>query len=164
MVEPNGTLILQFLNFFILVALLGKFAYKPLLRVMQERRDKIEEDLAEAAKAEENALALQEESKQALLAAHAEAKAIISRAKQQAEDVAQAHLEELNAQIAREKEMAQQEIAAEKERAHAALQNEIITLSVAVAEKLLLKEISTEVDDRLIQEAIGKIDSKGAGI
>ena len=164
MVEPNGTLIIQFLNFFILVVLLAKFAYKPLLRIMQERRDRIEEDLAQAAKAEQSALELEKQRKSALQDAHSEAKEIINRAMRQAEDAAQAHLNEVNAQIAREKEKAQQDIRAEKERAQAEMRSELITLSVEVAKKLLHKEINDQVDERIIDDAMGKLDSKSVGL
>ena len=41
MVEINGTLLVQFINFFILVAILAKFAFKPLVGVMEARRKKI---------------------------------------------------------------------------------------------------------------------------
>ena len=47
----EGTLLFQIINFFILVAILAKFAYKPLLKVLEERRNKIESDLDAAAQA-----------------------------------------------------------------------------------------------------------------
>ncbi|WP_443867600.1 ATP synthase F0 subunit B, partial [Megasphaera sp.] len=41
MVSINGTLLFQFINFFVLVAILAKFAYKPLLKLLEVRRIKI---------------------------------------------------------------------------------------------------------------------------
>ena len=58
MVDINGTLILQFVNFIVLVLILAKFAYKPLLKVMEERRQRIAADLDEAAKAKTEAAQL----------------------------------------------------------------------------------------------------------
>ena len=55
MVSINGTLLFQFINFFVLVAILAKFAYKPLLKVLEDRRNKIASDLDNAAKARETA-------------------------------------------------------------------------------------------------------------
>lgn len=55
MVSINGTLLFQFINFFVLVAILAKFAYKPLLKVLEDRRNKIASDLSDAAKAKETA-------------------------------------------------------------------------------------------------------------
>ena len=48
MISINGTLLFQFLNFFVLVAILAKFAYKPMLKVLEERRNKISSDLNDA--------------------------------------------------------------------------------------------------------------------
>ena len=48
MVDLNGTVIAQFLNFFILVAILAKSAYKPICGVMEERKNRIANDLETA--------------------------------------------------------------------------------------------------------------------
>lgn len=58
MVDINATLIAQILNFLFLVVVLAKFAYKPMLNMMEERKNKIASDLeaAEKAKAEADAV------------------------------------------------------------------------------------------------------------
>ena len=48
MVNFNATLIAQALNFLILVFILAKFAYKPLMKIMDDRKNKIAGDLAAA--------------------------------------------------------------------------------------------------------------------
>ena len=48
MVNFNATLIAQVLNFLILVFILAKFAYKPLMKIMDDRKNKIAGDLAAA--------------------------------------------------------------------------------------------------------------------
>ena len=49
MVSINGTLLFQFINFFVLVAILAKFAYKPLLKVLEDPPHKIASGLDKAA-------------------------------------------------------------------------------------------------------------------
>lgn len=158
MVDLNGTLIVQFINFFILVFILSKFCYKPLLEVMQARKERIEQDLNDAQQAREESQRLEEQYKQQLFDAREEAKEIISHAIRQAEEVAHAHHKEVREHIAREKILAQKEILAEKEKAHAELRAEVITLSIAVAEKVLGKELTQEVDKSFVDEAISKLD------
>ena len=55
MVNFNATLIAQVLNFLILVFILAKFAYKPLMKIMDDRKNKIAGDLAAAETAKTDA-------------------------------------------------------------------------------------------------------------
>ena len=61
MVDLNGTVIAKFLNFFILVAILAKFAYKPICGVMEERKNRIANDLETAEQARTDAEAMKAE-------------------------------------------------------------------------------------------------------
>ncbi len=159
MVDLNGTLIAQFINFFILVAILAKFVYKPILNVMEARKQRIIQDLEDAKTAKEESMRLEAQYKQQLLDAREQAKEIISHAIRQAEELAQAHHKEVREHIAREKLMAEKEIHAEKEKAHAELRAEVITLSMAVAEKIVKGELTQAVDKRIVDDAIVRLDS-----
>ena len=85
MVDINGTLIAQILNFFVLVLILAKFAYKPLLQIMEERKQRIENDLLQAQRAKEEAETLQADYAAQLQLARKEAQAIVEAAQKQAE-------------------------------------------------------------------------------
>ena len=104
MVEINGTLLVQFINFFILVAILAKFAFKPLVGVMEARRKKIEGDLANAQATLDSAEATKKEYEAQLANARKEAQAIVEKAAQLAERNTQAQIKELKEQLVREKE------------------------------------------------------------
>lgn len=164
MVDINGTLLAQFLNFFIVVAILAKFAYKPLVSIMEERKQRIAHDLAEAEVAKEEAQKVQEEYKAQLLAARQEAQDIIDKATKQAERTTQQQLVELRAQIAREKDKAQKELAQERKRAMESLRNDVISLSVAIAGKVVANDMNSEINAKLIDEAIDKLNSKTIGL
>ncbi len=163
MVELNGTLLAQFLNFFILVAILAKFAYKPMLQVLKARQEKIASDLGGAEQARQEAEQMLADYKEQLKNARAEAQAIIDKAVKQAEQEAQAQLEAVRAQIAKEKAAAQAEIARDREAALQDMRNEVVTLSMAAAGKLLAKNLDQEVNARLVADCIKKLDSKSAG-
>lgn len=164
MIELNGTLLAQFINFFILVAILAKFAYKPILKVMQERQERIANDLEGAEKARISAEQLEIKYKEQLTAARREAQAIVDKAAKQAEVQTQAQLAEVREQIAREKTQAQAEIIREREKAMRELRQEVVSLSVAVAGKVIGKNIDAGANSGLIHEAIEKLDSKSVGL
>ncbi|SUP43562.1 F0F1 ATP synthase subunit B [Veillonella criceti] len=163
MVEINGTLLVQFINFFILVAILAKFAFKPLVGVMEARRKKIEGDLANAQATLESAEATRKEYEAQLANARKEAQAIVEKATQIAERNTQAQIKELKEQLVREKEEARNEIAREQAKALEKMREDMVTLSVAIAGKLVAKNMDSQANVDLVKEAIAKLDSKALG-
>ncbi len=147
MVSINGTLLFQFINFFVLVAILAKFAYKPLLKVLEDRRNKIASDLDNAAKARESAEKMKADYEAQIRDAHAEAQAIVDKAVKQADKEAQAQLE------------AQTEIANEREAAIREMRKEVVTLSMAVAEKLLQKNMDSDMNAKLVADCIDQLQT-----
>ena len=159
MVSINGTLLFQFINFFVLVAILAKFAYKPLLKVLEDRRNKIASDLSDAAKAKETAEKMRADDEAQIRDARAAAQAIVDKAVTQADKEAQAQLEAIRDQIAREKQIAQAEIANEREAAIREMRKEVVNLSMAVAEKLLKKNIDSDMNAKLVADCIDQIQT-----
>ena len=160
MISINGTLLFQFLNFFVLVAILAKFAYKPMLKVLEERRNKISSDLNDAEQSRLAAEKLKADYEQQLQTAQEKAQAIIDKAVKQAEAEGQAQLDAIRTQIAREKELAHAEIVSEREAALREMRQEVVSLSMAVAEKLLEKNMNTDMNSKLIKECMERMDAK----
>ncbi len=159
MVDLNGTLVLQILNFIVLVLILAKYAYKPLLETMEERKRRIENDLVNAEQARAEATSMKAEYAAQLQEARKEAQAIIETAKQQAEAESQAQIKELRAQLVKEKEIARQEIEREREKAMQQIRAEVVNLSVEVAAKLIGKNVSSADNTALVEDTIAKLDS-----
>ena len=160
MISINGTLLFQFLNFFILVAVLAKFAYKPMLKVLEERRNKISSDLNGAEQSRLAAERLKADYEKQLQTARTEAQAIIDKAVKQAEAEGRVQLEAIRQQIAREKEMAHADMVSEREAAVREMRKEVVSLSLAVAEKLLEKNMNTDMNSKLIKECMERMDAK----
>ena len=160
MISINGTLLFQFLNFFILVAVLAKFEYKPMLKVLEERRNKISSDLNGAEQSRLAAERLKADYEKQLQTARTEAQAIIDKAVKQAEAEGRVQLEAIRQQIAREKEMAHAEMVSEREAAVREMRKEVVSLSLAVAEKLLEKNMNTDMNSKLIKECMERMDAK----
>ena len=159
-----GTILAQMLNFFILVWILARFAYKPLVSMMQERKDRIAKDLADAQNARNEAEQFKADYAAQIANARQEAQQIVEKAVQQAEATTREQLAAAREQIEREKERARQDIVNERDRAMNNLRNEVISLSVAMATKVVAKDMDSEANTKLIEDAIAKLDSKTIGL
>lgn len=159
-----GTILAQMLNFFILVWILARFAYKPLVSMMQERKERIAKDLADAQAARNEAEQFKADYAAQIANARQEAQQIVEKAVQQAEATTREQLAAARKQIEREKERARQDIVNERDRAMNNLRNEVISLSVAMATKVVAKDMDSETNTKLIEDAIAKLDSKTIGL
>ena len=159
-----GTILAQMLNFFILVWILARFAYKPLVSMMQERKERIAKDLADAQAARNEAEQFKADYAAQIANVRQEAQQIVEKAVQQAEATTREQLAAAREQIEREKERARQDIVNERDRAMNNLRNEVISLSVAMATKVVAKDMDSETNTKLIEDAIAKLDSKTIGL
>lgn len=163
MVEINGTLLIQILNFIILVAILGHFCYKPLLKVMDDRTRRIQNDLDSAAADKADAAKLKESYEAQLKDAKAQAQEIVDKAVKEAKVQAQAQIDEAHAAIEKEKDQATRQIARERKEALDDLKSQVAALSCDIAAKIISKNMTPDTNDRLIAESIAKLDAKKAG-
>ena len=152
----TGDVIATVLIFLILMALLKKFAWGPLMGIMQEREQLVAKDIEAAEAARTETAALLEEQKALLKEARTEAQAIIEGAKKQGEATREEIVGAARAEADRLKESAVRDIEAEKEKAIAAVREEVVSLSVLAASKVLGKEISEADNSELIKQTIAK--------
>jgi len=144
----------QVVNFSILLFVLHRFLYKPFLQILETRRKKIEESIAQAdavARAQKEA-----EEKMAREMKHAQEKAkfIIEKAIDDAEKVRNGMVKKANDESTRLIERAKKEISAQQEKAMTEIKREAGSIAIAVAERVLGEEISEEKHARLIKETI----------
>ncbi len=153
---PVIDVLYQLVAFLILMWLLKKYAWGPLVRVMKQREDHIagEIDAAEKAKREANKL-LQEQQK-LLKEARQESQQFIENAKKQGEAQKEEIIQAAKQEAERMKEAARMEIQQEKEQAVAALKEQVASLSVLIASKVIEKELSEKDHKALIEETIKK--------
>ncbi|WP_090239820.1 F0F1 ATP synthase subunit B [Fictibacillus solisalsi] len=148
----GGDILFQLLAFIILMLLLRKYAWGPLMGIMKERQTFITNEIeaAEASRkeAEEHLAAQIEELKQA----REEARAIIENAKKQGEAQGEAIIQASREEAERVKESALADIASEREKAVATLRKEVASLSVMIASKVIAKELDERSQEKLIQD------------
>ena len=144
MIEINATMVAQVLNFLILAAILRALAYKPVARMLQQRSDKIKETIEKAdadKKAAEDTL---KQYKSQLADAQRRAQEIVDKAEITARQEREALVAETKKEIDRMKQNAQAEIENERNRAFEQMKAEIVSLSLAAAEKIVAKNLSSK--------------------
>lgn len=147
----------QIINFLILLLLLNKFLYKPILKVLEQRRQKIAESLKNAEEIEANLAKSEEDRDKKLQKAGQEAKDIIEEARQSATEIINdAHtkaVDEMQLLIAKTK----QELDAERQKMAQELRGEFANLVVTSLEKVAQKNLSATDKQKLAKEAISQI-------
>ena len=160
MVDVNATLIAQILNFLVLLAILAKFAYKPLLKAMDDRRNRIINDLDSAEQTRLDAEALKEQYAEQLAGARQEATEIVNKANQIAQNlhdelVEQARVEQ-EALMANAKERIEQE----KQQALLDIRSEVIKLSTLIAGKIVNQKLNSANDQKLVTDIADDVLNK----
>ncbi|MBI2081787.1 MAG: F0F1 ATP synthase subunit B [candidate division NC10 bacterium] len=153
-INLDRTLLLQLVNFLILVAVLYKFLFKPLTTFMAQRAEGIRHSLSEAEEARKAAAQTMEEYSAKLVAAQKESEAVRARMEQEVGAERQRLMKESREEAARLLESARVQIAQEVKKAKAALREEAASLSLAAAEKLLGRALTEADHRRLVEQAI----------
>ena len=150
MVDINFTIVAQVINFVILLGVLAKFAYKPLLKAMEDRRLRIIKDMDTAEHTRLDAEALKKEYGEQLANARKEASGIVDKANK----IAQNTHDEMLEQVQQEKEAmmvaAQEKIEQERQKALADVRAEVIELSTKIASKILEQKLDTPEDQAMV--------------
>lgn len=163
MIELNATFFAQILNFLILVGILRLVAYKPIVRILQERSDKIQESLDKADSDAREADKLLAEYKAKIQEANVQAAAIRSEAEKRASEYVEAEKANVKRQIEDMKKAAEAEIERDRERAVEQLKGQMVALSLAAAGKIISKNISEADNEQIISEFVNKLDKDKIG-
>ena len=151
-----GDIIATVTLFLILMILLKKFAWGPLMGIMDQRAELIASEIDAAEKSRLESKALLEEQRNLLKEARDDAQAIVENAREQGESQREDIVKAARTEVSRLREEASLEIASEREKAVAAVREEFVSLSVLAASKVLGKELSEEDNRELIESTISK--------
>jgi F-type H+-transporting ATPase subunit b len=147
-------LIAQIVNFFALLVILRFTLYKPVLGMLDRRRERIEQGINAAEVARQEAEAAQARMQQEIRAAQAEAQERIA----QAQTIAARLEAEAREEAAREREVALEraraDIERERDRAIADLRGEFADLTVSAAERVINQSLDREAHERIITETL----------
>jgi F-type H+-transporting ATPase subunit b len=138
MLDPNpGLIIWTIVTFVLLLAVLRKFAWRPLLDALQKREESVRGALDRAEHAREEAERLLEEHRKQVARSEAEAHRILAEGRELGEKLKNEIVEQANAQSRKLTEQAKQEIERDKDAALASLRGEVANLAIKAAEKIL---------------------------
>ena len=154
LISIDKSLIVQFVNFFILLFILQRLLYKPFLAKMEERTAAIKTSLEEAQAVRAEAARQQEENEARLRKAYAEAAAIRDQALREAAEESRKHIESAQAQARKLVDDTKAQLDAEVRRAREELRREVSDLAIAVAEKLVHRTLREEDHRRIVADAI----------
>jgi F-type H+-transporting ATPase subunit b len=160
LVQPDpGLFIWTILTFLVLLGLLAKFAWRPLLAALEARRQLIAKAIGDAEQTKKELERVQHESLAILTKARVEAEGILSRSRADAdafrEELRQKAIADASAIVKR----AEREIQLETNRAVEQLRREAVDLSLAIATKLLQRNVTRDDNVALIDETIKQIDT-----
>ena len=163
LVQPDpGLFIWTIVTFLVLLFLLSKYAWKPLLQVLENRQDLIRKSLDDAEQAKHELQQVQEESSRIVAMARVDADAIIAAsradaAKLQAELRAKARAEADGIVKNAERQIQQQ-----ADQSLAKIREEAVDLSLMIASKLIQRNLSKDDNDALIEDTLKQIRSSQA--
>jgi F-type H+-transporting ATPase subunit b len=161
-IDP-GLFIWALITFLILVGLLYKFAFNPLMKMQKARQDSINQAIDDAERLRGEADELLAEYKQKLTDARTEAENILDRARKAGEATKTGALEEARLEAEKTLARARQQIERDTNQALQKIREEVADLTVAATEKVARSSLSGEDQLRLIQKAIDEIDLSKVG-
>lgn len=157
MLDFDATFFAQILNFIILLFILAKFAYKPLMKVLDARRERVTNDLETAEMTRTEAEALKNQYSRQLSEARSEATAIVEKANK----IGQKVHDDFVAQAQAEKEQlivsAKQTIENEKQQALTEVRSQVITLATEIAGKVVDQKLNSEADQALVAKTADSV-------
>ena len=158
LVRPDpGLFIWTILTFLVLLALLTKYAWRPLLVALQVRQDRIRQSLDEARAATEEKERLQRESAEIIRRARLEADAIVSASRGDADRLREEGKQKARTDAAAIIAAAERQIQLDSLRAREELRQEAVNLSINIASKLIRKNLRPEDNQKLIDDVISSL-------
>lgn len=158
LVRPDpGLFIWTIVTFLVLLALLTRYAWGPLLEALQARHDRIRRSLDEAKAATEERERLQRESAEIIRQARLEAGTIVAASRTDADRLREEARQKARTDAAAIIAAAERQIQLDALRAREQLRRETVDLSVAIASKLIRRHLRPEDDQILIDEVIDSL-------
>lgn len=157
LVELNWTFLFQIINTLILYYILKRILFKPVTGFMESRKSSIADSLKEAETKEKEAEELKAEYQSKLDKAQDEAREIIREATKRADERSNEIIKEAQDEAARIMDRAEAEIEREQKKAINLLKDEMATLAVMAAGKMINKNLDGESHNKLIKEFIDEV-------
>ena len=152
-----GLFIWTIITFLVLFTVLAKYAWKPLIKLLDDRENMIRSSLDDAEKAKLELERLNQESAAITAKARSEAQSILADSKSAAEKVKEDTIAKAKEQAIKIRDDAKKQIQVEKDKAITEIKQEVVSLTLSVAEKLINKNLNNADNKSLIEESLKKV-------
>ncbi|MCD6289127.1 MAG: F0F1 ATP synthase subunit B [Anaerolineae bacterium] len=152
-------LIAQIINFGVLLYLLKRFLYGPLLSMLEARRERIRGSLAEADRVREQAAAERERLQQELEAAQRESQEALQKAMQASEHIREEILRQARQEAAEIKARAREEAEHEREQILERAREQIAELVVLATERVVSQSLDERAQRKIIQDFLNELEA-----
>ncbi len=151
LVQPDpGLFLWTILTFLVLVTLLARFAWRPLLQALDSRQELIRKSLDDAQQAKQELERLQHESAQIIRQARIDAEAVVAQSRSDAAKLREEMRQKAKAEADGIVRNAERQIQLETQRALQQIRQEAVDLSVMIASKILRRNLTKEDNEKLI--------------
>lgn len=159
LVQPEaGTIIWMVIIFGIVLFILTKFAWKPILNALKDREESIANALNSAEEAKAEVAGLKADNEKIIAEARREKEAILKEAKELKDKIVAEAKDKAAAEAQKTVEQARQQIEADKTAAINEIKKQVAELSVSIAEKVIRKELSNKAEqDKMVDGLIDDI-------
>jgi len=147
----------QIINLLLVIGILYKLMYQPILKMVSDREERIESSLANAEKASTDAQQKLDAYEAKLQSAREEAQSLVERAAKQAEAQRQETVSQAQEEAAKTLARAREEIEGEKNKALNQIREEVAGLAVLAASKVIDKTITEEDQKALVKEFVSEV-------
>jgi F-type H+-transporting ATPase subunit b len=158
-VDP-GLFIWTIITFLVLLTVLAKFAWNPLLQALEIRQQGIRKALDDAQQAKQELERLGHEAGLIMRKARAEAEAVITQSRSDAERLREEMRQKARSEADGIVRNAERQIQLETARALQQIRHEAVDLSVMIASKIIQRNITKEDNERLIEDALKQVEGK----
>jgi F-type H+-transporting ATPase subunit b len=148
--------------FLLLLFVLGRFAWKPLLAALHSREQHLEHVLLETERARNESEANLAEHRKLMARAGDEVRGILEKARKEAEATGEQLIKQAQGEAEMAKQRAQRDIASARDQALAEIWQKTADMAVSVAGKVLSKELSDTEHRRLLEVAINELPAQAA--
>lgn len=155
-----GLMVWTVLTFLLLLAVLGKFGWKPMIDAIEDRERRLHEERKAAEAARTEAQRIQADMETKLAGLDAKSKEILAIASKNAEALRAKHTAEAQEEAKRITDKARAELEEEKRRLVHELRKEVASLSVLAAEKLLRKSVDEGVQKNVLDSFFKELEQK----
>jgi F-type H+-transporting ATPase subunit b len=161
LLQPDpGLFVWTILTFLVLLTILAKFAWTPLLKALEERRNTINKALEDAHQARQELERLGQQSAEIMRKARADAEEVMSQTRADGERLREEMRQKARGEAEGIVRNAERQIQLETARALQQIRHEAVDLSVMIASRIIQRNLSKEDNEKLIDEALRQVEGR----